>query len=352
VQRWRNLLCALSTLTASLALSGSAHADPAAALASLELSWDSPAQCPSRESLLESLSLALGDSRSAEKVQARARIRRDSSGSFVLSLGIRSGKLDNVRTVRDPSCSVVAEAAVVMLVLAIDPARALTSSPVASSEEQPPEGYDVTPADPTPPAAPAEKPSGPLPRFEGTPAPMLREEPERSLALGISVGPAADFGTFGRPTMGALAGVQVSFVEKFRVDAGFVAWMPVQLTLEDAPYGVRISAMGAAARGCFLPISRGTAEIGACAGLDLMRARASGFGTREWRSDEATWYAAGAGLIGRKRLSRRIHLVGNVYGTVPLDGPQYGVQIGDDARRIHRVSFGIRAALSVEVTLF
>ena len=153
--------------------------------------------------------------------------------------------------------------------------------------------------------------------------------------------------------MGARAGVYASFREKLRVDVGLITWMPVQITLEDRPvYGIRMSAAGAVARGCFLPISRGPTQLGACAGVDFMAARATGFGTRESRSDEARWFAAGAGLIGRAKLSRNIHLTGTMDATLPLDGPRYGVQIGDAAHRIHRVSYGLRATLAVEVAVF
>lgn len=355
---WRRLLCAVSPLIVSLALGRAAHADQEATLASLELSWDVPAdaaaKCPSRESLLESLSLALGDSRAVEKVHARARIRRDSSNTFVLSLRIRAGKLDNERTVRDPSCDVVAAAAVVMLVLAIDPARALQSDPVAPSANRRPNEGDVAPSDPTPrKPTPAEEPPRTTPQFARTLAPRPRPRRPPRFALGAGVGQVAEFGTFGRPTVGGLASVYAAFVDKFRVDVGFAAWMPVQLTLERDPvYGVRISAMGAVARGCFLPVSRGAMQLGACAGLDLMTARASGFGTRERRSDDALWIAVGLGLIGRHKLNRTTHFVGSLTAILPSEGPHYGVQIGDVARPIHGVSFGVRVTLGVELALF
>jgi len=357
VRRWRRLLWALSTLLAAQAHQRSARAGEGAAISSLELSWDAPAPCPSREAVLAELSRAIGDSRSAEKVQARGRIRRDVSGSFVLSLGIRSGRLDSERKVEDASCDVVTAAAVVMLVLAIDPARGLGSAPLATSAEPEPERHEAAPSDvPPPPPTPTEptpagKPAKPTPASVPPRAPTTSKR--RSFTLGVGIGPNVDVGTFGRPAMGARVGVYASFVEKLRVDVGLITWMPVQLTLEDRPvYGVRVSPAGAAARGCFLPISRGSTQLGACAGVDFMVARTTGFGTRESRSDEARWFAAGAGLIGRAELSRNIHLTGTMDATAPLDGPRYGVQIGEAAHRIHRVSFGLRVTLAVEVALF
>jgi len=356
VRRWRRLLCALSTLLAAQAHQRSAHASEGAALAPLELSWDAPAPCPSREAVLAEVSRALGVSRSAEKVQARGRIRRDASGSFVLSLGIRSGSLDSERKLKDASCDVVTAAAVVMLVLAIDPARGLGSSPLATSTEPEPERHETAPSDLPPPPTPTEptlagKPARPTPA--SVPPRLPRAPKRRRFTLGVGIGPNVDFGTFGRPAMGARAGVYASYVEKLRVDVGLITWMPVQITLEDRPaYGVRVSTAGAVARGCFLPISWGPTQLGACAGIAFMAAHATGFGTRESRSDDARWFAAGAGLIGRERLSRNIHLTGTIDATLPLDGPQYGVQIGDAAHKIHRVSFGLRVTLAVEVAVF
>ena len=81
-------------------------------------------------------------------------------------------------------------------------------------------------------------------------------------------------------------------------------------------------------------------------------ARATGFGTRASRTDEARWFASGDWLIGRAKQSRIDHLTGTMDATVPLDGPEYGVQIGNAAHRIHRVSFGLRVTLAVEVAVF
>lgn len=356
MRRWRRLLCALSTLVTAQANPPSARADEGADLASLELSWNAPEACPSREAVLAELSRALGDTRSNEKVHARARVRRDTSGSFVLSLGIRSGKLDSERTVKDPSCAVVTEAAVVMLVLAIDPARGLRRDPLGPSAEPEPERPEPAPSDLTPPPTPtgprsAEEAARAIPA--SVPAYVPRAPRGRRFTLGLSIGPNADFGTFGRPAMGARAGVYASIFEKLRVDVGLLTWMPVQITLEDRPaYGIRVSAVGAATRGCFLPISRGATQVGACAGLDFTEARATGFGTRQSRSDEARWFGIGAGVIGRERLSQNIHLTGTVYANFPLEGPQYGVQIREAARRVHRVSFGVRVTFAIEVAVF
>ncbi|WP_146646620.1 hypothetical protein [Labilithrix luteola] len=333
-----------------------ARADEGAALESLELAWDAPTSCPSREALLEQLSRALGDSRAAVKVHARGRVRRDPSGSFVLSLGIRSGNLDSKRTVKDPSCEVVTAAAVVMVALAIDPAMALRSEPLAPSGEEASEPPDDAPSQPTRTPTPTMPSPGAPPATPGPPrAEVRRPRPteRQSFMLGVGIGPTIELATFGRPTTGALAGIYVSFRDKLRLDVGVIASTPVQMTIEERPaYGIRVSSAGAVARGCFLPISLGVMQVGPCAGLDFTTARASGFGTAERRSDEARWFAVGAGLLGRERLSPSIHFVESVYGTLPLEAPQYGLQIGDVAYRVHSVSLGVRVTLAIEVTIF
>ena len=130
----------------------------------VDVQWSAPAECPGRDALLAAVTRRLGRPPAAGEAQMDARVTGDRVRGYALQLTLSAGGRGEVRTVQDPSCAALGDAAAVRLVAAI-------------------EAPEVIPAPPTP---------------EPVPEPAVTPAPEPAPAT-IEVGPAEPVKTSGLP---------------------------------------------------------------------------------------------------------------------------------------------------------
>lgn len=215
-------LCGIVLLAAGWqALPG--HAQPAPS--GIEVAWHAPPGCPGRDALLRKLHERLSQRQAVNALRAQARVVRSGSG-FRLELELVTPSARATRQLSDAECAPLADAAAVLIALAVQneaPAAAPESEQPTLSQPEP--EREVEPADTGPAATPVpgsrpssqSRPVGSAPvdanseaESEREPEPPSDPEPlQRStnpLRLQLSAAARANFGTFPhRPAPGMQA---------------------------------------------------------------------------------------------------------------------------------------------------
>lgn len=88
--------------------------------------WSAPSQCPAAEAVEAAVAAYVGRPLGDEAVHAEARVTASADG-FALALTIRRGDEADERALADPNCAVLADAAALMVAVAIDPDAAAKS---------------------------------------------------------------------------------------------------------------------------------------------------------------------------------------------------------------------------------
>ena len=198
------------------------HAVTAQAPDGISLEWSAARGCPDREVVLRFLHARMPAQLTDVRLHARAKVVRHGAGyQLDVELDSRSGTAS--RTIRDVHCEPLAEAAAVLIVLALQ-SEAAAAEPVAKAAE-PPEGADARES--VAPTQASRAPSPPKVVPEGEPAEESNDvEPTelisdespaptqpRPLRLQLTAAARADFGTF--PHEPAL-GVQAQLAARIR----------------------------------------------------------------------------------------------------------------------------------------
>lgn len=180
----------------------------------LRFDWRAPDLCPSRERVLARAEELLGrspESALGSELELSALVAQKAEGSWQLELRSRaeSGQT-TARSVTATSCAELADAAALLLALAIDPALSERAGPPSSAfqSEPPPAAEasaDAPPLAPTPPRESPARPVATLPRAEaGRATPSARGEPA---AAPLRLRAGAAFAVWGRRLPGVAPGV-------------------------------------------------------------------------------------------------------------------------------------------------
>jgi hypothetical protein len=279
--RSRLPLARVGSLAAAVAVGGSLWARAASAL---ELTWSAPPGCPSADLLQGEVARIVG--RSWSEIESSWREVRavvvERSGRFELTVeligagGKSSPRSVSSRSVSASSCTEAGEAVVAILTTSIAPPTRSEHAPEAASPEP-----------------------SPLMPASSAPAPdRLLTEPESGAPVKplLDVNLGVDFGSLPRaaPFAQVSAGVELGSLRAL----GFVGGTSSVLgQVEGTGAGAETSLLMGGALGC-LAFGDGRLRPSACAGVELGRFAASGFGTPERRQDSALWSAslARAGL--------------------------------------------------------
>lgn len=193
----------------------------------IELEWSAPDDCPSRADALHILRERLTEPRPIVPLRAHAQIVRHGAG-YRLDLDLIHQDTRAHRSLKGSQCGPLAEAAAVLIVLAIDseraPAAPQSELPDAESPASSPSGAQVAPASDTSESSPASAP-------KDTSIEITHDAPgsaraTRVLHLQLWAAVRADVGTF--PHQPAL-GVQAQLVARlaplyFAIGATY--WLP------------------------------------------------------------------------------------------------------------------------------
>lgn len=116
-------------LPAFVALAVCCFGMPAAAATGLELTWDAPADCPTRESVVAETERFLGPVDTLTPLIARAVVQQQPSGAWRLDLDTEGSGQKTARTFEAGTCDELARAAALHLSLALSEAAATVAPP-------------------------------------------------------------------------------------------------------------------------------------------------------------------------------------------------------------------------------
>jgi hypothetical protein len=269
--------------------------------AAWQLSWHAHASCPdaawAEQRIRDHLGRrAPGDT--SEALHAKVELTRR-RGRFALELHTSRSTTHGTRSLSGTSCAELAEAAVLIIVLAIDQAEDVAKEP---SEPNP------SPPTPSSPASDTEKPPGLRPSAVARAKSPL---PDRAYAR---LSGLADVGSLPRASWGgALAGGIV--LGGFRLELSAAWW---QAQSSRARPGVRVGRLSGLARACHDSLSRTRVSLGPCLGLSLAVDTAEGLGQPETRRTRNLVPAAEISPRLRVRMTGRLWLTLSPELHIPL----------------------------------
>lgn len=307
----------------------------------VEIAWSAPADCPTTPDVEASVRDLLGrpphlpDGRNL-KVQVRAERKHDRgwSGTIETRLGTTTGS----RTIATESCRAVADATALIVALMIDPdAVAARASPPATA---------------SPPQEPSRAIRAP-PAATDTAVSRAPSPSRRDLAPRFSLGPtvAVDLGTLPRPSYGAGARVGVK-VGRSALELGVLASASARATIAGTapPAGGSFHFWAASLSACPAFAVR-RFDIGACAEIEAVEVKGTGFGVTAQYENDARWLALGAGAIARLRISPHVAIPFRMGVVAPLGHPTFVLKgVTEGQGQIYSPSrAAVRALLAVDV---
>lgn len=258
------------------------------------LEWTAPAGCPSEDDARGRIAAALGEV-DAPTLRAQASITQTEDGMFALALTLgRDGEPPGTRTLEGASCAEVADAAVLVIAIAIDPnAAAALLEPEPTVPEPPPVPPEPDPEpkpepDPEPDPTPPPEPTPPRePATHSTPG-RAAPPSDPSLDLGVDtlVQGGAALGVL--PSASGMVGVHVALHgSRWRAEVGGTYETPTNTTAPgNSDVGGRFQLWSVDVRGCPV-LGRAAVAVPLCLGFRAGQMHGAGRGSLE-RADAAS----------------------------------------------------------------
>jgi hypothetical protein len=289
--------------------------EPAAPLAApfpVELSWDAPAGCPDAEGVRGAIARGLPPTDGGlARVQAHVSVTPLDAEHWRAALELRGADWTATRTLKGPSCAGVADAAALVIVMALANERQAREVVV-----------EAAPPPPPPPVEPLS-PSSPL----------------------VGVGAAVDTSTLPAATPGLAVAVGWRWT-RARVDLRGAFFRQQEGRIEDQPTtGANLSLISASARGCYV---RGDViSVGPCVAAGFDRLTGRGFGPIASAEDSNIAPFFSGGLIGEWRLSRWVVPFVSAEAAIPLVRARFSVE---DVGLVHQAAaVSFRGAAGLEL---
>jgi hypothetical protein len=344
-------LAAVAGLAASLLRASAAYGQTPA----IDLVWNAPAECPSRDTVLGERERILGASRAVNAEIARTDVYRNATGGWHAQVQVESRGARTAREFDAQSCSEIAAATAVILAVAAEdfpggaPSAGQEPATTPSGESPRTASLATAPAPVPVPAAPPADGSGTVaesPRFQATGVSRLV----------LAAGGVLDEGAMPSPSAGAeLEAGWLGEWGRLRVRASWAAgFFPQRATfLANHPgEGGNFQLFALSGRAC-VGTARGPLEVAPCVGAEMDAMQASGIGSSIPGNGSAAWGALLASGRAGLRLSQRFGVGLRVEGVLPLARPQFVVQTPTTDLDVHRpASVGFRAALCAETFFF
>lgn len=308
--------------------------------------WEAPAECPQHEIVRARIEQLLGNSVASSSGEhfAATGVVRPSHPPWILDLAISTADGTEQRILEAESCEALAEAASVVISIALAPRFEIQPSPPPATETTP----SGTLAGPTDAAGPtdrrASKPKQPRPPKDPRSHRPLR--PAASLRAptfgfvravgGLSIGPL--------PGPAALAGLGLG-LRRRRFRAELLGRYNFSRTAERDGVGGTVAYWGVLAHACFVPAWR-IVDFPLCAGVDVGAMTGRGIAAQR-ATRSLPWVAADANVGLLVHPIPRIGLGFQIDLLIPATRPGFAIEgIGV----VHRAaSVGATAAFGVEV---
>jgi len=319
----------------------------------LQIDWQAPATCPQQGELRARVGSLVGEAADRTDLGVTGRVTRDGEKWRLVLQLVRQGGRDT-RTLTDGECQGLAEAAAVVIAVAIDPRASLAvSEPVPEDRvDEPVPGDSIVPEVVVPPPVSA-------PRIE--PAPVVAEPvtrpvttaPRRArrLALSVKIGGGVGFARL-LPGVHGVVDVGLALGRRWwRIEASGLFVPPVRADGGASGIGGVFRVGAGEVRGCGVPAVRdGQVGFPLCAGLQLgaMHGEGAGDGLESTQQARSLWAAVRVGPAIRWRpRGGRVALWLGVDLIAALTRPKFVTAGGVTVHEAARV--GGQASLGVEV---
>ncbi|WP_437895781.1 hypothetical protein [Sorangium sp. So ce124] len=348
---------------AFVAAARDARADTAVNAGGVELDWSAPGECADRGRVLAEIEQRLGRSSAANgepPLKARAVVSRNERGSWDLRLTTTLGETTRSRELHGETCAELADAAALIIALAIDPDAASRGTPTAAPDTAAAPG-DSSGADPD---AGADPGAGVAPEVDASPdAPTAAEAPAASPPPGASAAPAQRpsrplelrgalrvsgvLDTASLPAVAPGAGIAAGvLIGAVRVELSGTYFGAQQAFVERPTMGGDVQLTTGGLRLCYAMRYR-SIELGPCAGIEVGVMSAASFGAASPGSNRALWVAPHPGALATFTLSDRLRVPLTIDVPFPVTRDRF-VLVGIGA--VHRSAAAtLRASLGVEV---
>lgn len=316
----------------------------------VELEWTAPPECPRVEAVRTRLRKLAGPLKSnAPTLRAEVTITHNDDGGLHLRLLIRSGSLAGERNMEGKSCTALAGAAAVTLVLLLHSSEPLTQDDLAGSPEAVANGSKATTvAGNAATAATSNEATG-----NAISDHPVNEEPKRAAQTAPATAeqqhpPAAPegarqsnrrwhvllqapqvelgFGPFHQPSLGFAIAAGVSF-DRFRFLAKGSLWLSQHSSASNADqqYGAESERKTLTLLAC-RAITQSWFELSPCLSLAMQHLDARGTGAHVGpQTGTSTWFAVGGGAQGRAHVAPWLSLLLGVDAQLQLSQPLLSV---------------------------
>lgn len=307
-------MAAAAILTAFLAAQAVVipPAAPAVAPFPVELSWDAPAGCPDADSVRAGIARGLpSTAEGLARVRALVTVSQLDPEHWRAALELRGADWTATRTLKGPSCAAVADAATLVIVMAL------------ANELQAREVVVEAPPPPPPPVEPPRPPSSPA----------------------LTIGGAVDTSTLPAATPGVAVALGWRW-ERARLDLRGAFFGEQSGRVADQRLtGAAFSLLTASLRGCY--VRGGVVSVGPCVAAGLDRLVGRGFGPIAAVEDSNIAPFFAGGLIAEWRLSRWVVPFLSVEAAIPLVRARFSVENVGLVHQAAAVSF--RGAAGLEL---
>jgi hypothetical protein len=308
----------------------------------IELEWTAPAECPRAEVVRARLRKLAGAIKStAHPLRAEVTITRKDDGGLHLRLLVRGGSLAGERNMDGKSCSALAGAAAVTLVLLLHSSEPLTEDAVvgpgsldatanggnaatnASTNESP----DARATKQNPARPPESAHTAREQQHMSAKVSDAEQEPERRWHVLVQL-PQIELGVgpLHQPSLGLAIAGGASF-DRFRFLAKGSLWFKQHASASNAEqqYGADIERTTVTLLAC-RAVVLSWFELSPCMSLAIQHVSARGTGAHVGASQgTATWPAVGVGAQARAQIAAWFSLFFGVEGQIQMSQPQLTV---------------------------
>ncbi|MBK8240771.1 MAG: hypothetical protein IPK74_35070 [Deltaproteobacteria bacterium] len=297
----------------------------------IDVRWDAPLQCPDAEDVRGWMNDDDIVARAPVAVEARIEAVQD---GFSLSLAIDGPSGATQRRLAHRSCEELARAAVLIIAVAADPLRSLSSTSELVVVPTPAREPDATPPAPraTSPAPTTDALDPPADRAPASSIPLAttRRTVRRRPWFGVGAEAGVAWG-LAPPATGSLGGAIALGARRWQVALGALHTFAAPARFADLPrVGADISTTRAALRGCGR-IAAGRVAFLPCGGVELGATRGDGVGLPTTQTRSAAWVALTVHAMVELVLARRVALWVAPNLVVPMTRPAFSVRGREDS---------------------
>ncbi len=306
----------------------------------LELDWEAPRSCPDAGAVRAVIERILrGPLTKPSSVVARGRVEETEDGRFHLSMTVRTGNVEDRRTLDAPSCATLSRGFSIVVALAIDPTQGNDQASDPATPDEPP----PVPASPAIPVrarmTSAAKKAAMPPREPHLSAPS-------NARVAVGVGGWVTRGILPEPIPGLFDSVSLR-LGRWRFGA-LLSRSFRQRAVFEKRAGATFTLVDAGGFGSYL-VPLGIFGVGPAANVEATYGRATGFGIRTPSTSSAAWLTVAFGVRAEMHALSWLDFVARIDGLIPIAAPSFALATSDDVLLLHAPEFPQRLSLGAEI---